>query len=130
MKKWVILSDFAVVFFIIAGVFFWNEVISQFSACPLNKLTGGYCVACGTTRMFIAIRHWDISHAFGYNPLVFSIVVYLILTLILCNIFIINGKNVHKWLLNSKMLWFWAIASVLFGILRNIPFIPFSYLAP
>ncbi|MEG2377008.1 MAG: DUF2752 domain-containing protein [Clostridia bacterium] len=129
-KRWIIVADVAFVLAVCAVVFFWRQIMLVMLPCPLYSLTGCYCVGCGATRMFMSLKRLDIVSAFGYNALVFLIIVYLTVALIACNVSLISGKNVHKWLVNRRALWIIAIATILFGILRNIPIAPFSYLAP
>ena len=36
--------------------------------CIFNQVTGIYCPACGMTRAFLSILHFDFKAAYQYNP--------------------------------------------------------------
>lgn len=99
-------------------------------ACPIKEYIGIYCAGCGGTRFVYHLMNLDFSLAFGNNPYLFLLSAYLLSSFLLFNISVLSEKNMHYMLLNNKWLWLWAISAVLFFILRNIPVLPFSYLAP
>ena len=97
--------------------------------CPINKFFDVYCPGCGVTRMLVSIIHLDFYSAFRYNMLVFILLPFLTPYLVytyICYAFDKKDK------ITSKIPgWVWyvlLILTILFGILRNIPY--FSFLAP
>ena len=100
--------------------------------CLFYELTGLYCPGCGTGRALLALLHGRLYAAFRYQPLMIiclPVLVYYIAKLYLAFLF---GRDIlpfptirNKWLaitVTSVIIAYW--------ILRNIPVIPFSYLAP
>ncbi len=90
-----------------------------FPPCPLHSLTGLHCPGCGSLRALHQLLHGHVGRAFGLNPiLVISLPVLAFLRL--------RPALVYR-------PWFaWTCFGVLlaFGVLRNLPWWPFSLLAP
>jgi hypothetical protein len=96
--------------------------------CPIHALTGLYCPGCGSTRALYSLLHGNVGQALAMNPLlvIASPLVLLMAThlagwrpLILDPLIRVLG--------NPKL---WLSVLVVFGVLRNLPFAPFSALAP
>ncbi len=90
-----------------------------FPPCPFHALTGLYCPGCGSLRAMHHVLHGDISAALALNPLM---VVFLP---ILCLLLVLRRWRFHPW-----FAWCALVVLLAYGILRNIPFWPFDYLAP
>ncbi len=92
---------------------------NYFPRCPSYWLLGVYCPGCGITRALHALLHGDVVQAFAYNPLA------------------ILSAPVLVWMA-FKPRWIYhplapkiAFAILLsYGVLRNLPYEPFVYLAP
>ncbi|MBR3249075.1 MAG: DUF2752 domain-containing protein [Clostridia bacterium] len=90
--------------------------------CIFNKITGFYCAGCGITRAIYSLIKLDFYQAFRYNMLVIILLPFGLVYL------------VYKYLLKGKkeipnIIWYFLVGlSILFAILRNIPY--FNYLAP
>lgn len=128
MRFWTIAADILLLVLSVLLFFFWQPVVSLFGKCPFYALTGLWCPGCGATRMFYALRRWDLWSAFRYNPLVFLLLTYLVILLVLCNLKLIFGWDAYRRIMNEKALWIIAGASVVFALVRNIPCAPFTYL--
>lgn len=100
--------------------------------CFLRLMTGLYCPGCGGTRAFFALSHGEIGKSIRFNPWTIILIAGLMLW---------GGKRMIRWLapgsrwgrpLQLKAAWLWGllIAVILFGILRNLPWWPFTLLAP
>lgn len=101
-----------------------------FPPCPFRSLTGWYCPGCGSTRALHHLLHGKIGAAFGYNPLMVASVPFLLV------------RGVARWVpgcalrvFDEKALRPAAIIGicvlvVVYGVLRNLPAYPFSFLAP
>jgi len=103
----------------------------HFVSCPTKSIFGFYCPGCGSQRLIHHLLHLNFYEAFRYNPLLFiffPFVIYLVYVFISNLIF---GTKIRIKLLYRN--WFVVIlfsAFVLYGILRNLPWEPFTYLAP
>ncbi|MFN0279451.1 MAG: DUF2752 domain-containing protein [Pyrinomonadaceae bacterium] len=103
---------------------------SYFPVCPLYSLTGFACPGCGLTRGFHALFHGDAMTALDFNALIpvwVLIVVYIFVSLAL---FAVRGRGLPMRLVGPKVLLGFLIVLLLFGVLRNLPFYPFSVLYP
>lgn len=96
--------------------------------CLFHELTGLYCPGCGGQRSLHALLHGHILAAISYNLLF-----VLLMPLLVYFLFrFISGKKyesssfIYKAHFSSAV----AIVFVSFWILRNIPMMPFSWLAP
>lgn len=101
-----------------------------FPVCPLFKLTGFYCPGCGMTRGFHALFHGDILTALHFNallPIWTALIVYLVLAMALIAI---RGRGLSMKPFHPAVLWSFLAVTLVFGIVRNLPFFPFSVLAP
>lgn len=115
---------------LIVTVGYFNPVsTSFFPQCPLHSLTGLNCPGCGLTRGFHALFHGDILTALHFNallPIYALIFGYLFLGMILVAV---RGRGLSVSVFPPYFLWTFLILSLLFGILRNLPFYPFNLLA-
>ncbi len=108
------------------GIYIFIIITGQSFACPIHKITGLYCPACGITRATINLLHFRFYEAFRNHPafIIGAIVWFLI------SIFAFIGKP--KCFRNSKVilkiLYVTLALFVLFAIFRNIP--GFEFLHP
>lgn len=101
---------------------------SPFPGCLFYRYTGLYCPGCGMTRMLHALLHGDVARAASLN--LFGLVALPALALMLLHQ---SGRLAHlprgvSRVLYDGRLWLAAIAA--FAIARNLPWAPFSALAP
>ena len=94
--------------------------------CYIRKITGFYCPGCGISRMFISLLKFDIYQAFRFNPLVFCLLVFVGIIAIIDIVLYYRKKEILK--IGNKTYITILVLVILFGILRNIPYI--SFLAP
>ncbi len=128
LKYYIMLLLFGVVAFIYFNI---NPSEANFiPKCPLYSTTGVYCPGCGSQRALHDLLHLNIKEVIGHNLL------FLLGLFIIGYHFIIEGINLLKKTKINNLLYhpktpiFLLIIIVLFWILRNIPFYPFSLLAP
>ena len=97
--------------------------------CPFYKLTDLYCPGCGSQRGLHAILHGDVQAAFGYNHLVVLGLTYVIIE---TGIWTYNRRQTRLQTLSSRRYTpaIVFIIVLLFWVLRNIPYAPFTSLAP
>lgn len=105
-----------------------NVAGSPFLPCVFRALTGFYCPGCGMTRALHALVHLDLPRAFRMNPLVIS------------GLALVPG--LLAWRAGWRARWFAPVVSVVsrpnfwlvlipaYWIARNLPWFPFTALAP
>lgn len=87
--------------------------------CGFHALTGLYCPGCGNTRALAALLHGDIAGSLAKNIL-------LIPALICLAVLFVNPKTA----LNRYFSRTIAVVVIVFFIARNLPWYPFTLLAP
>jgi Protein of unknown function (DUF2752) len=98
--------------------------------CLFHDLTGIYCPGCGSCRALHQLLNGRIGAALGLNPLAALALPFLGIYFLLYASAAIRRK---PWLgVSLKPIWIRAILClvIVYGALRNIPFEPFSWLAP
>jgi hypothetical protein len=109
-----------VILAILSFVYAFNpQQSSLFPPCPSKTLTGLNCPGCGSTRALHHLLHGRVLDALGKNPLMVISIPFLIL------LFVRPDFARKRWVP-------WCALSILivYGIIRNIPYYPFTYLAP
>ena len=98
--------------------------LSLFPKCPLRELTGWNCPGCGATRAAHELVHGHIRAALHLNALFVLAIPGLVLT------WLWSRRTMAAW--SSKPVVWWLLLGVVlvFGIGRNIPVVPFTWLAP
>lgn len=105
-----------------------NAPDSPLPGCLFFHFTGLYCPGCGSTRALHGLVHGDLAQAWAMNPLLFVVIPAL-------PMLIAHGmgyrlplpKRAIDGLLSAK---FWLILIFGYWIARNLPWWPFSWLAP
>lgn len=125
-----ILFAIMVPFICLIGIFYLYNQGNPF-LCVFHEVTGLYCPGCGTGRALRSLLHLDIKKALDYNMLFiisFPFIAYY------CFVYytrIVFGKNVLPYIKTTpKTALFLLILIILYTVLRNIPYYPFSILAP
>ena len=90
-----------------------------FPKCPLYESTGLYCFGCGNTRALYYLLHGDFAGVFRSNIFFLPTLLYMIL--LVCPL---------KFITRAKLLYLFLILVVVFSVLRNLPWYPFTLLAP
>ncbi|MDQ2746867.1 MAG: DUF2752 domain-containing protein [Acidobacteriota bacterium] len=101
-----------------------------FPACPLHAMTGLNCPGCGLTRGFHALLHGDVVSALRFNALlpIFGFVfAYLFLSLCLTAW---RGRGLSWKIFTPTAMGVFLFVIAAFFVLRNLPFYPFTFLAP
>ncbi|WP_340111636.1 DUF2752 domain-containing protein [Maribellus mangrovi] len=103
---------------------------SIFPKCMFHSLTGAYCPGCGSQRALHSLLHFDIAGVVNYNFL------FLPAALLILYHYIHPLLNKYfKWKLPNLFYlkstpWVIFVVVILFWIFRNLPWYPFSVLAP
>ncbi|MFT4196404.1 MAG: DUF2752 domain-containing protein [Pseudoxanthomonas sp.] len=102
---------------------------SPLPKCIFHETTGCWCIGCGLTRALHALVHGDLVTAFAMNPLAMLALPLLPLLLLQS-----RGWRPPAWLaplvdfIAAPKLWLWLLPA--YWIARNLPWPPFSWLAP
>jgi len=119
---------------VIAGAamvaYFNPSTVKIFPVCPLFSLTGLACPGCGLTRGFHALFHGDVAAALDYNALIPIFAVVLGFFFISMMLVAVRGRGFPKRAYSPKALWAFFALLMVFGVVRNLPFYPFSVLYP
>ena len=105
-----------------------NAPGSPWPGCLFRAFTGLYCPGCGMTRMLHALVHGDVAGAASMNVLALLglPVLAALATEQLVQRRLLHGR-LRAVVFNGRA---WVIAALLFGLLRNLPWAPFTALAP
>jgi len=119
--KWALLSAAAVAAAGAAAVLlrFDPSKTRWMPRCFFHTLTGLYCPGCGSTRAFHALLHGNVAASLRWNPL------FIPLALLLA-VLLVRPQLGCRRAVTYPLL----AAVVLFWILRNLPWYPFTLLAP
>ena len=105
-----------------------NVAGNPFPPCLFHTVTGLFCPGCGLTRAAHALVHLDFARALEMNAL--AIVSAPIVALLVARHYGWLPDGLAERLRPFTTLTFWITAVVVFGVLRNLPWAPFSWLAP
>ena len=117
---------------VVIFILFWGLYVKIPIPCVFNQITGLYCPTCGGTRAVIHLMHGDITDALKSNAFItLSAIPLLFVFTVMWLGVILNRK---EWFIpNTAMVKFFCVFAMLyiiFGIVRNIPTIPFIWLNP
>jgi len=108
--------------------FFVEPKNGNLPKCFFHELTSLYCPGCGVQRSFHALLNGHIITAVDYN-LLFILFLPLIIYFIL--VFTWGKRHTAASFIYKPVFSFTVLIIVVsFWVLRNIPFAPFSWLAP
>ena len=116
-----VLAGLALVFFVDPATH------SYYPPCIFHAVTGLYCPGCGSLRALHQLLHGNLRAAMSLNPLFVLILPYLGYSLWLLSRDLIRGRSlVSEVRLHPAMVWAMLAIIVAFGVLRNLPFYPFT----
>ena len=128
------LKSFIVLGLAIVGLIFlyiFNPSESNFGvSCLFHALTGFHCPGCGSTRALHQLLHGHLATAFGLNPLMVLSLPFLGYSFLSYIVNGISGRALPNIFVPGILIWLLLGVILLFCVLRNIPFYPFSLLAP
>ncbi|MBK1881643.1 DUF2752 domain-containing protein [Luteolibacter pohnpeiensis] len=107
----------------------YETTIRGFSpGCPLHRSTGLYCAGCGGTRAFFALVKGDPLLSMRMHPLLLPGVLFACAYGIARWIEMKTGRCRVR--ISAHTGWVLFIGVIVFGIVRNFPWWPFTLLAP
>ncbi len=120
---------------LVGTIYLWRfdpeESGAVFAPCWFHRLSGLFCPGCGATRSGHALLHGRLIEAASFN--LFFVLAAVIIPIAL-------AKKIHIWVEGKPprlagsaarrwMFWIpWLV--IAFTIMRNLPWAPFSWLAP
>lgn len=122
------------VFFVIRYYYLNDPSVSQegtvFAVCPLHYTTGIHCPGCGSQRAVHDLLHLRVWDSLQHNFLLPIVLIILIAK----GYSILTKKYVpsYHYDLGGRPWFTYSLIIFIFGywILRNIPYEPFTFLAP
>lgn len=96
--------------------------------CPTKALLGIDCPGCGSMRMLYSLMHGNLSAAARFNALALAAMVLLVWAYLAWTYGRLTGTRVRSW---QHGRWSAAVAlmlTVVWFVVRNLPFAPFSAL--
>ena len=106
----------------VVGMFYFlNASLGYvFPLCPLHALTGLHCPGCGATRAVLELLHGHMLAALQMN-------VMAVTALPVLGLWLARHRGV-----TARPAWIWLLMVVVvaFGVLRNLPWAPFTSLSP
>jgi len=131
MKK--ILNGILLLFLIGVAVLFFvldPNKHTIFPKCMFHSLTGAYCPGCGSQRALHSLLHLDIAGVVSYNFLFLPAALFVLYHYIhpLLNRFF--GWNLPNLFYKKYTPWVVFAVVMAFWVMRNLPWYPFSVLAP
>jgi hypothetical protein len=113
-----------------AGLAIGPRLLSFAPPCLFYRLTGLCCPGCGSTRAFCHLARGEPLAAIGSNPLLLVVLPLLVLALLEPRT-AGSGRARLRRIVHSPVIgWGFAVVTILFAVLRNLPFGPFRWLAP
>jgi hypothetical protein len=105
-----------------------NAANNPFPACMFRAFTGYYCIGCGLTRALHALVHGNLVAAFSMNPL--AMLMLPIMPLLVAHSYGWNARVLRPLMVVITEPKFWLVVLPAYWIARNLPWFPFSLLAP
>ena len=123
-KLWIVLLDVLIAPGIFLCRWLTDTMLSTDNPCVWT-LFGGQCITCGGTHFVNDLANFRIFAALQDNLFLFVLTVFLLLTLVFLNLWLVFGipffKKVLKKMYNIPSLIIWLSVMVLFVIVRNVP---------
>lgn len=128
--------QFVVILFLVGAVglvflrLFDPASSSIFPPCPLHYFTGLYCPGCGSLRALHQLLHGNLREAWAMNPLTIILLPFVTYGLLSEGLRAFRGRGLPQIFLPAVSIQVLYGVIILFGIVRNLPFHPFNWLAP
>jgi hypothetical protein len=98
--------------------------------CPFHALTGLHCPGCGTGRAMHELLHGNVWAAMHYNPLAVILLPPVTYGMLSVALQFVGRKPLPNVFIPAFWIWTLLAVILLYWVLRNIPYYPFSLLAP
>ena len=94
-------------------------VTGVFAPCPLHHVTGLHCPGCGSLRAMHQLLHGNLRTALALNPL-------MVLSIPALGLLVLRPA----WLKRRWVPWVALAILLAYAVARNLPWWPFTLLAP
>jgi hypothetical protein len=101
-----------------------------YAPCPFNALTNLHCPGCGTLRGLHELLHGRIGNALSLNLLMVITLPFIAFRFIKYVAAGIRKRPEQEIFIPSGVIWAFLGIVLLFWLLRNLPYYPFTLLAP
>lgn len=98
--------------------------------CPFHVLTGLHCPGCGTLRALHQLLSWNVVAAFGHNPLMMLSLPFVAYSYLSYGTLAVRGRSLPRAGPVPRLIWGLLVVILAYWVLRNIPYPPFTFLAP
>lgn len=98
--------------------------------CPFRALTGLACPGCGATRGLHALLTGDLGAALRYNALTVALLPFALWAAYVSLGHALGGPRLKVLRLSPLGTWAFAAVVAAWWVVRNLPMVPFSGLAP
>lgn len=119
-----------ILLFTLAFLYFNQFKIKYLLKCPIYTMTGIYCPGCGSQRATFELFHLNLWGVLKLNALYFLALLLVLNHVITSLINKYFNKNLKSLLNHKKAPIIILVLTLIFSILRNLPFEPFNWLAP
>ncbi|MDR1284250.1 MAG: DUF2752 domain-containing protein [Opitutaceae bacterium] len=103
---------------------------SLYFPCLFNRATGWYCPGCGITRALHAFLHGQWRAAFSHNLLGLPVLLVAAIVLLRPEWHALRHNRWRPPPLPASTAWWLLGIGITFAVLRNLPWPPFTALAP
>ena len=101
-----------------SGYFLWIRLTGLAVPCIFRRATGWLCPGCGVTTLFLKLVKLDFAGAFEANPFLLVTGPFLLDELFCGDMISRRGGRAAVW--NQRILVFYGIGLLVFGVLRNL----------
>ncbi len=130
----IVLASAVILMLAAGGLIFLRNPPNQASfypRCQLHQLTGLFCPGCGTTRCLHSLMQGQFADAAQKNMIAFAILPLTGAYALFWGLSWVLGKPVAwRYRITPRTGIFLVAILITFGILRNLPWHPFTLLAP
>jgi hypothetical protein len=98
--------------------------------CPFHALTGLYCPGCGTGRALHQLLHGNVLAAMRLNSFAVIMLPPIAYWMVSSGLQFIGRKPLPSKFIPAFWIWMLLAVILLYWVLRNVPYYPFTLLAP
>jgi hypothetical protein len=103
---------------------------SWYPRCMFHRLTGLQCPGCGATRCLHALLHGDLRQAAAYNLFFLGLLPVFVVAGVCQWWEALTGRRIPLRRMPPWAVWALFALALVFWVVRNLPWAPFTYLAP
>jgi hypothetical protein len=132
IPDWLLIAGVGLVVAGAAAILYMGDpaISPIFPPCPFHWLTGLWCPGCGSARALNAILHGSVAYALDLNPLLVLSLPFLAYAAVSRVLTALRGWGLPRVFTGAVWGWLVLCAVVVFWVARNIPYYPFTILAP